>query len=209
VAHGLLCSGAMNGQTTSERRIRPRINYQGIVLVHSGSEQIPCQGLNLSESGILVRPSPEADPGAGAHFRVTFALPPSTGWVELQGRLAHCTWIHRRLTWGIQFSAVPVEVRGRLRQFVNEGLPAALTAGPGPSASQEVRFIPDPVPESCKVGAVDEDALKGLPTRRVPAVKMRRLAGNETTRRVPPEELERIKRAAASTDPDSSEDPSD
>jgi hypothetical protein len=194
------------GQTTNERRIRPRINFQGIVLVQSGLEQIPCQGLNLSESGILVRPSRETDPGADV--RVTFALPPSTGWVELQGRLAHCTWIQRRLTWGIQFSAVPVDIRSRLRQFVSEGVPAVPTARPGPSASQEVRFIPDPIPESGKTGAKDGDALEGLPTRRVPAVEMQRLTGNEITRRTPPEELERIRRAAA-TDRDSSEDPPD
>lgn len=187
----------MTGETTSERRVRPRVNFQGIVLVRSASEQIPCQALNLSESGILVRPSRDADPGD--HVRVTFALPPSAGWVDLQGRLAHCTWIQRRLTWGIQFSAVPVEIRGRLRKFIDGGLPPVPPARPGPSASQEARLIPDAIPESANM---DDDAMKELPTRRVPAFKMKRLAGTESTRRTSREEIERNKRLMTSTDPD-------
>jgi hypothetical protein len=201
----------MTGPTTSERRVKPRINFQGIVLVRNASEQIPCQALNLSESGILVRPNREVDPGA--HVRVTFALPESesAGWVDLQGRLAHCTWVERRLTWGIQFSSVPVEIRGKLREFIDGGLPPLPTPRPGPSASQEVRFIPDAIPESPKNRKAQlirqmSDEMKELPTRRVPSFKMKRLAGKEDTRQASPEELERIKRLASSKDP---EDPTE
>lgn len=178
--------------------------------MRNASEQIPCQALNLSETGILVRPNREADPGA--HFRVTFALPRSTGWVDLQGRLAHCTWIQRRLTWGIQFSAVPVEIRGKLRQFIDAGLPETPPAKPGPSSSQVVPLVPDAIPEAPKAKAKGKvlgrmsDAMKEQPTRRVGAFKMRRLAGKESTRQASREDLERIRRLMTSTDP---EDPTD
>ena len=46
----------MIDQTADERRISPRVDYQGVVLVRNARQQIPCQALNISETGILVRP---------------------------------------------------------------------------------------------------------------------------------------------------------
>ena len=196
----------MIGQTTTDdRRISRRVSFGGIVLVRNARQQIPCQALNLSETGILVRPSERANPGH--QFRVTFALPARDGgWVDVEGHLVHRTWIAQRISWGIQFAGVPTVVRGKLRQYVETtGVPAAPAP---PRASARRRLAPDPIPGP--VGSVPpkETTSRTLeprrsdkePTRRVAISKIKRLPGSEETRQVPREVIDRLARSMADDD---------
>jgi len=193
----------MIGQTTDERRISPRVSFGGVVLVRNARQQVPCQALNLSETGILVQPSQRANPGH--QFRVTFALPARDGgWVDVEGHLVHRTWIGRRISWGIQFAGVPTVVRGKLRQFVETvHVPAEPTP---PRASAERRLAPVPIPGATTERVPrEENTSRSLerprsdkePTRRVAISKIERIPGSEETRQVPREVIDRLTRGMA------------
>lgn len=197
----------MIGQTADDRRTSRRVTFGGIVLVRNARQQIPCQALNLSETGILVRPSQRANPGH--QFRVTFALPARDGgWVDVEGHLVHRTWIARRISWGIQFAGVPTVVRGKLRQYVEA---ADVPSKPAPPrASAEQRLAPDPIPGPIESAPRKETTSRTLepppdqePTRRVAISRVERLPGSEETRQVPREVIDRLTRGMADDDLDS------
>ena len=185
----------MNEQATEDRRVSLRIGFEGVVLVRTARQQIACQALNLSETGILVRPARRANPGS--QFRVTFALPEQSGWVDLEGRLVHRTWIHRRVFWGIQFTGVPGVVRSKLQRFVTTDVPSTRAACPRMSSERPLQ--PEPRPVEMKV-IEHKDGAKEGPTRRVEASRLKQLAGEEDTREISLSRLSRLMEISSSDD---------
>jgi hypothetical protein len=197
----------MTLQTTHDRRTHPRVGFQGVVFVRNAKKKIPCQALNLSETGILVRPSRRANPGS--QFRVTFRLSPppappdcnaqpeATGWLDVEGKLVHRTWIKERISWGIQFVCIPESVRDLLRDFVETD-----TEPPTPRTLQRGSVL-QPLPE-IKVHVTEEGDEKGEgPTRQVDRAQLRQLAQvseMDDTGELRLEEIERLVRAMTPID---------
>ena len=186
----------MTLQTSHDRCTHPRVGFQGVVFVRNAKNKIPCQALNLSETGILIRPSRRANPGS--QFRVTFrlysspthgdALPDASGWLDVEGKLVHRTWIKERISWGIQFVCVPALVRDLLRDFVGKG-----QRGPGmPRPAHPLQ--PQPIPEiEVNVVAEGEEG----PTRQVDRARLGQLATEAEmadTGELRREEIERLVR---------------
>jgi hypothetical protein len=184
-------------RTTEERRISPRIDFFGLVLVRNRWHQIPCKACNLSETGILVSPTVSQRPGS--QFRVTFALPDPDGWVDVEGRLVHRTEIQRRLSWGIEFLGVPERIRGQLRRFVSSNR-TTKTDPPAKRVEQSGgRLAPAPVPAG---PSDDADQPREEPTRRVHMSTMKQLAGNGDTRQTPRSKIDELLRSMTPKDKD-------
>lgn len=98
----------------------PRVCFQSVVILRSAVRQIPCKSLNLSESGILVRPLVSQSPGL--QFRVTFTLGKGARCLDLEGRIVRQSWggppDSPWVLWGIEFIGVPAALRGVLRRLV-------------------------------------------------------------------------------------------
>jgi len=146
-----------------ERRNHPRARFTGITLVRAGQHEIPCVAGNLSESGILLYPQLSRDPGQA--FRVTFTLPMTPRWIDLQGTLVRRNRVRRRTEWGIQFVNVPTEVRTVLRSYVLER--DAVSAAVPPSIPVEEIPLPPPVPAGRRERVT-------APLRKVPTEKPRK-----------------------------------
>jgi len=101
-----------------ERRGSPRVNFSGVTLLHAGKTEIPCVAHDLSESGILVFPQQQSSIGPGQTLRVAFNLPPTTGWVDLHGKVVRQATVEKQPVLGLHFEHLPYSVQARLRKFV-------------------------------------------------------------------------------------------
>ena len=54
----------------------------------------------------------------GKEFRVTFALPDTGRWLDLDAKLVRRASTRRRTAWGVQFLHVPATVQRILRRYV-------------------------------------------------------------------------------------------
>ena len=149
---------------SSERRASNRVDFHAVVLVRNAKRQIPCWAVNVSETGILVRPARQEDPGS--QFRVTFPLP-GPSWLDVEGRLVHQTRVQRRVSWGIEFVGMPAAIRDQLRKLVS--------------------ISPVPAPQACLPGPTERSERK---TKRVARIE---LAKGEDTSRTPRSLLKRLR----------------
>lgn len=106
-----------NVMIIAERRTCPRIPFRGVAIVRTGRTEIPCLAHDLSASGMLISPR-NADRNPGKEFRVTFALPDTGRWLDLDARLIRKFTSQRRLAWGVKFLRVPSTVQRILRRYV-------------------------------------------------------------------------------------------
>ena len=158
---------------SDERRNHPRATFTGITLVRAGRQEIPCVAGNVSESGILLYPQLSRDPGQA--FRVTFALPRTPRWIDLQGTLVRRNRVRRRTEWGIQFVNVPTEVRTVLRSYVLER--DAVSPIVPPSIPVEEIPLPPPVPSNRRERVTAP--LRKVPTARPPRKRVGTGPGDE------------------------------
>lgn len=132
-----------------ERRVCPRAKFSGITLLHAGRWEIPCLAGNVSESGMLLYPQQLSGQPASS-VKVTFALPSTSRWIELEGRVVRQSSVRRRRAWGIQFVDVPTEEQVLLRDFVATQQPHGWTPPQGwavPGLDDTASsYRPDPTP---------------------------------------------------------------
>jgi len=154
---------------SSERRASNRVDFNAVVLVRNAKRQIPCWAVNVSETGILVRPTRQEEPGS--QFRVTFPLP-GPSWLDVEGRLVHRTRVERRIAWGIEFVGVPAAMRDQLRHLV--------------------KCEPAPVPEATLSGPSERSERK---TKKVARIELARDPREQDTSRTPLSVLKRLLRS--------------
>ena len=101
----------------AERRRCPRVPFTGVAIVRIGRKEIPCLAHNLSASGMLVFPR-RVDCDPGVDFRVTFVLPQTGKWLDLDARLVRRTRVYHKVAWAVQFIQVPSTIQRVLRRYV-------------------------------------------------------------------------------------------
>ncbi len=124
---------------SGERRRAPRARFSGIALVRAGDLEISCVARDLSETGMLLFPI-RVPPLAPPAFRITFALPTNSRWLEVEGLLVRQKQVMQRAMWAVRFTRVSKENQALLREYVFE------TQLAGGTISQPIAELTDPEP---------------------------------------------------------------
>jgi hypothetical protein len=160
-----------------ERRQAPRAKFKGITLVRSNGNELPCVAGDLSESGMMLYPQIRQHPSLGTALKLTFTLPKSPSWIEVEGKLVREGRHKARCVWGIQFDSLSEQVREILRNYVHDH------RQPVASMPKPVR-LEVPPPQSVPVAQSERvTAPMRAVTASIPRIRV------EETREVPMEEI--------------------
>lgn len=99
-----------------DRRRAPRVELRGIGIVDLGDYEVPCEILDVSDTGLaLVTP----EPAPLRAIRVRFQLGNSeAAWTEIEGQVVRTAdWDEGQL-WGLRFSPLDLGTRTRVRGYV-------------------------------------------------------------------------------------------
>jgi hypothetical protein len=187
-----------------ERRQAPRAKFKGITLVRSNGNELPCVAGDLSESGMMLYPQIRQHPSLGTALTLTFTLPKSLSWIEVEGKLVREGHHKARCVWGIAFDSLSERVREILRDYVHDHhQPLASTPKP------VILEVPPPqsVPEaqSERVTAPMRAVTASLPriqveeTREVPAEEIDALRTEGPTRQVSIDQILEVETADEDT----------
>jgi hypothetical protein len=102
-----------------DRRRAPRVELRSVGRVDLGDYTVPCQLLDLSNTGLaLVTP----EPAPARAIRVRFQLGDrAAAWTDVEGQVVRCrTWADEAgcYVWGLQFGALDLGTRTRVRGYV-------------------------------------------------------------------------------------------
>lgn len=106
-------------QRMEDRRRSPRVELRSVGEVDLGDYSVPCQLVDLSNTGLsLVTP----EPAPARAVRVRFQLGDrAAAWTEVEGRVVRSrAWAEDGAThlWGMQFAGLDLGTRTRVRGFV-------------------------------------------------------------------------------------------
>lgn len=185
--------------TPAERRAHPRVRFSGLVVVRCAQSDVPCGGIDLSESGVRVRPREAV---ALKEQRVELLLGVyEGGWLPLSARVVRIEKGRRSPRWALSFEPPPPESQRALRRIIAAltaaQLAVAATVDPSARRRTPTASVLAPLPvERPKVAAVahelDDDPTPRETTRNVLPEVMNDLAAKDPTARLTFEELEAL-----------------
>lgn len=192
--------------TPAERRAYPRVRFSGLVVVRCAQSDVPCGGIDLSESGVRVRPREAV---ALKEQRVELLLGVyEGGWLPLSARVVRIEKGRRSPRWALSFEPPPPESQRALRRIIAALTAAQLAVAESvvPTARSQTPTAPPRTPtasvlaplpvEGPKAAAaaheLDDDPTPRETTRNVLPEVMNDLAAKDPTARLTVEELEAL-----------------
>jgi len=118
-----------------------------VTFVTVGYRQISCKAKDLSESGILLRPSVELDLASGTEMDVRIF---HEEWLEMSAKLVRIASNLGPAEWGLSFWRMSGSVRASLTELISQA-PA-----PGNGIWLHRSLAPNPLPELDRSSKIDE-----------------------------------------------------
>lgn len=185
--------------TPADRRAHPRVRFRGLVVVRCAQSDVPCGGIDLSESGVRVRPR-EAFTLKEQRVELLLGVYEG-GWLPLSARVVRIEKGRRSPRWALNFELPPPESQRALRRVV-AALAAAQLIDPSessPALTPNVApaSVPAPLPVVRAPGGpaareLDDEPTPRETTRNVLPEVMNDLAAKDPTARLTVEELEAL-----------------